>query len=98
MPPDRTEPYPIGWPCAHCADLVWTTSTGSRGSDEDSVYQGSSVFRGYWNRQDESARVHRYRRDALVTPVTSSGETTDGYVFLVIRDRMVKRRIPHRAG
>ena len=96
IPDDRTEPYPIGWPCAHCADLVLDSDQRPvAGTEEGLLYiSGPSVFQGYWNRPSESARafteidgVRWYNTGDVVRR-----DPTDGYVFLGRRDRMVKRR------
>jgi amino acid adenylation domain-containing protein len=96
IPPDRTEPYPIGWPCAHCADLVLDGQHRPvAAGDEGLLYiSGPSVFRGYWNRPEESARAFT---DIDGTRWYNTGDVvrqdaTDGYVFIGRRDRMVKRR------
>jgi acyl-CoA synthetase (AMP-forming)/AMP-acid ligase II len=96
IPDDRTEPYPIGWPCAHCADLVLDTDQQRVAPSEEGLLyiSGPSVFQGYWNRLPETERAFTeiggtrwYNTGDVVRR-----DAADGYVFLGRRDRMVKRR------
>ena len=59
IPEDRTEPYPIGWPCSHCAALVLDSDNlpVEAGAEGLLYIAGPSVFSGYWGRPQESAAV-----------------------------------------
>lgn len=94
--PDRTEPFPIGWPCTHCADLVLDGQQQPVAPGEEGLLyiSGPSVFQGYWNRPEESARAFAdidgkrwYNTGDVV-----KRDPSDGYLFVGRRDRMVKRR------
>lgn len=96
VPADRTEPYPIGVPCAHCDALVLLDDgTPAAPGEEGALYiAGDSVFQGYWNRPAENARAfkqidgRRYYDTGDVVRSDDRGE----FIFLGRRDRMVKRR------
>jgi amino acid adenylation domain-containing protein len=96
VPKDRTEPYPIGVPCAHCDALVLLDDGGvATPGQEGALYiAGDSVFQGYWNRPVENARAfkhidgRRYYDTGDVVRADAQGE----FIFLGRRDRMVKRR------
>jgi amino acid adenylation domain-containing protein len=96
VPADRTEPYPIGFACAHCDALVLRDDgTVAAPGQEGALYiAGDSVFQGYWNRPAENARAfkqidgRRYYDTGDVVRADERGE----YIFLGRRDRMVKRR------
>jgi acyl-coenzyme A synthetase/AMP-(fatty) acid ligase len=93
VPAERVEPYPIGTPCAHCEALVLGES-GSPGAEGLLLIRGDSVFQGYWNRPEETAKAFRdiegqrwYNTGDVVRP------DEDGNLgFHGRRDRMVKRR------
>jgi len=95
VPAARTEPYPIGQPCAHCSALVLDQALAPvRPGEEGLLYiAGASVFQGYWNRPAlndtafiECADRRWYNTGDIVR------ETPDGFVYVGRRDRMVKRR------
>ncbi len=96
IPEDRKEPYPIGWPCSHCSDLVLDeegvpVSTGEEGL----LYiAGPSVFGGYWGRSAESAAAFRERDGQrwYNTGDVVKQDPLEGYLYVGRRDRMVKRR------
>ena len=96
IPPDRTEPFPIGWPCTHCADLVLDGEQRPVASDDEGLLyiSGPSVFQGYWNRPDETARAFTEidGRRWYNTGDVVKRDSADGYLFVGRRDRMVKRR------
>jgi amino acid adenylation domain-containing protein len=95
IPEDRTEPYPIGQPCAHCDALV-LNDRGEPVRDEEEgllLIAGPGVFQGYWGRPDLDASAFRpidgrrwYSTGDIVR------RTPDGLLFVGRRDRMVKRR------
>lgn len=97
IPPDRTEPLPIGPACSHVATSIRHENgqEQAQGSEGELCVQGPPVMRGYWNRPERTAGAFHgpagddqswYRTGDIVR---DSGE---GYVFLGRRDRMVKRR------
>ena len=60
VPEDRTTPYPIGWPCAHCDAKVLDGEAGAEvapGAEGLLYIAGPSVFLGYWNRPELNARA-----------------------------------------
>jgi amino acid adenylation domain-containing protein len=96
IPIERTEPYPIGVPCSHCAAVVLDDEgeTAAPGSEGLLYIAGPSVFAGYWRRPQETATrfrdiggVHWYNTGDVVRD-----EHGDGFIYLGRRDRMVKRR------
>jgi amino acid adenylation domain-containing protein len=96
IPAERSEPYPIGAPCSHCAAVVLDDDGASvpRGAEGLLYIAGPSVFSGYWQQpQETSARfreidgVHWYNTGDVVRE--QSGE---GFLYVGRRDRMVKRR------
>lgn len=96
VPDERTEPYPIGWPCSHCAALVVDSDgTAVAAGEEGLLYiSGPSVFSGYWNRLQES-RAAFLERDGTRwynTGDVVKQEADNGFVYVGRRDRMVKRR------
>lgn len=96
IPVDRTEPYPIGDACSHCAALVLDENDQPVApGDEGMLYiAGPSVFRGYWNRPVENEQAF-LERDGVRWYCTGDVVQLDsqvGYVYLGRRDRMVKRR------
>jgi len=96
IPEGRSEPYPIGWPCSHCAALV-IDAEGRRveGGDEGLLYiSGPSVFIGYWNRLQETAAAFLDRDGArwYNTGDVVKQQGDEGLLYLGRRDRMVKRR------
>jgi len=96
IPDDRTQPYPIGWPCSHCAALVVDDNRDPVPvGDEGLLYiAGPSVFVGYWGREEESAACC-FERDGsrwYNTGDVVKQEASDGFIYVGRRDRMVKRR------
>ena len=95
IPEDRSEPYPIGWPCSHCAALVLDGDQAVEAGSEGLLYiSGPSVFSGYWGRPEESAAAFMDRDGArwynTGDVVKQSG--CDGFLYVGRRDRMIKRR------
>jgi len=96
VPPDRETPYPIGFPCAHCRDLVLDSDREEVPSGAEGLLyiSGPSVFGGYWNRPAENAAAF-LDRDGLRWYNTGDVVRWDpdgGYVYVGRKDRMVKRR------
>jgi amino acid adenylation domain-containing protein len=96
VPNDRTEPYPIGWPCSHCSALVLDDAGEPVGAEKDGLLYiaGPCVFDGYWGRPKETAaRFREYGgRRWYNTGDVVKQDAADGFVYLGRRDRMVKRR------
>ncbi|MCW5980491.1 MAG: amino acid adenylation domain-containing protein [Bryobacteraceae bacterium] len=96
VPEGRTDPYPIGAVCDHCEALV----LGEEGRPVEPGREGllhiagPAVFRGYWNRADESRDrfVERYGKRWYNTGDVVVERGREGFVYLGRRDRMVKRR------
>jgi amino acid adenylation domain-containing protein len=97
VPPERTEPYPIGKACSHLRTRV-IDEHGEEvlpGGEGELCVSGPAVMRGYWNLPEQSAQV--FLRDTSGLAWYRTGdivvEAADGnYVFVGRRDRMVKRR------
>jgi len=97
IPDDRTEPYPIGFPCSGDRAMVVDENDMEveRGAEGELVISGASVMREYWNlpeRTSESFLVDQsgvkwYRTGDVVRQLADGG-----YVYCGRRDRMVKRR------
>ena len=96
VPEHRTEPYPIGWPCSHCLDLVLDDDgTAVSAGEEGLLYiAGPAVFSGYWGRLEESASAFREQDGQrwYNTGDVVKQDPVGGYLYVGRRDRMVKRR------
>jgi amino acid adenylation domain-containing protein len=97
IPPDRTVPYPIGWPCSHCLALVLDEPDGqavAAGGEGLLYIAGPSLFQGYWNRPQENhdAFMERDGTRWYNTGDVVREDPADGFIYLGRRDRMVKRR------
>lgn len=96
VPDTRTDPYPIGWPCGHCAALVLDERGDDVAEGEEGLLfiSGAAVFRGYWGRTAESEARFIERNDArwYNTGDVVRATPDDGYLYVGRRDRMVKRR------
>ncbi|PYX72535.1 MAG: D-alanine--poly(phosphoribitol) ligase [Acidobacteria bacterium] len=95
IPPDRTQPYPIGWPCSHCAALVVDDAKVPVPKGEEGLLyiSGSSVFKGYWGQTGENPAF--FERDGqrwYNTGDVVKEDPADGFIYVGRRDRMVKRR------
>jgi acyl-coenzyme A synthetase/AMP-(fatty) acid ligase len=96
IPEERTEPFPIGWPCSHCdARVLDLEGTPVAAGEEGLLYIcGPSVFSGYWNRPVESDAAfleHSETRWYNTGDVVQQNDA-DGFIYVGRRDRMVKRR------
>ncbi len=95
IPPDRTEPYPIGFVCPHCEALVLDSPGGTevaRGEEGLLHIAGLSLFQGYWGRSHEGLFFERDGRRWYNTGDVVRETSNVGFVYLGRRDRMVKRR------
>jgi amino acid adenylation domain-containing protein len=96
VPESRSEPYPIGLPCAHYETRVIDGDGNdvAPGEEGELLVAGSGVMSGYWNLPEQNARAfleHDGRRWYRTGDVVVEGD--DGaYLFRGRRDRMVKRR------
>jgi amino acid adenylation domain-containing protein len=97
VPEDRTTPYPIGWPCAHCDTQVLDGDADAEvvpGTEGLLYVAGPSIFLGYWNRPEQNAHAfleldgRRWYNTGDVVRL----DRANGYIYLGRRDRMVKRR------
>jgi amino acid adenylation domain-containing protein len=97
IPPERTEPYPIGPACAHYRARVVDPEGNDVpfGSEGELVMAGPGVMAGYWNLAEQTSQcflvgadgVRWYKTGDLVVE-----EREAGYIFHGRRDRMVKKR------
>ena len=95
IPPDRTEPYPIGFVCPHCEALVLDAPAGVEvaSGDEGLLHiAGRSLFQGYWGRSDSELFFERDGRRWYNTGDVVRENPDVGFEYLGRRDRMVKRR------
>jgi amino acid adenylation domain-containing protein len=97
IPPDRTEPFPIGKVCSHLEARV-VDSVGddvARGAEGELVIAGPGVTQGYWGLDEQTRNAYLvdadgkkwYRTGDLVVE-----DPSDGYIYRGRRDRMVKKR------
>lgn len=93
VPEERTEPYPIGHPCGHCAVMVVDERNRPvpKGQPGLLCVAGPSVVSGYWGIDHDPRFFHHdgqrwYHTGDVVHP------SADGFLFGGRRDRMVKRR------
>ncbi len=96
VPDDRETPYPIGFPCSHCATVVLDGDGVEVPAGEEGLLyvSGPSVFEGYWNRPAENAKAFVVRDDVrwYNTGDVVRWDPAEGYLYAGRRDRMVKRR------
>ena len=97
VPDDRTDAYPIGFPCSGDRAMV-VDADGTEiasGVDGELVISGASVMREYWKLPDltnesflvDHSGVRWYRTGDVVRQLSDGA-----YVYQGRRDRMVKRR------
>lgn len=96
IPEDRSEPYPIGWPCPHCAAMVLDPEGQpvEAGAEGLLYIAGPSVFPGYWGRPNETAAAF-LERDGIRWYNTGDVVKqcgSEGFLYVGRRDRMIKRR------
>ncbi|MGC1187181.1 MAG: amino acid adenylation domain-containing protein [Candidatus Acidiferrales bacterium] len=96
VPDERTEPYPIGRACSHCAASVLGVDARpvAPGTEGVLYIAGESVFRGYWNRSKETAAAFLLRDGQrwYSTGDVVREDPDQGFIYVGRRDRMVKRR------
>jgi amino acid adenylation domain-containing protein len=97
VPPERTQPYPIGKVCSHLRGRVVDPDGRDvpPGEEGELVIAGPSVLMGYWNRPEQTAKAFLYSADGerwyRTGDVVYADESRD-FIFRGRRDRMVKRR------
>ena len=96
VPENRTQPYPIGFPCSHCRATVLSERGEPTGPGEEGLLHisGPSVFAGYWNRPTETAAAI-VERDGVRWYNTGDvvrWDDHEGYTYVGRKDRMVKRK------
>jgi len=97
IPPERTDPYPIGRVCPQLEAQVVAADGRpvGRGSEGELCIRGPNVMQGYWNLPEQTSRAffgddpreRWYRTGDLVVE-----EAGGVYRYLGRRDRMVKKR------
>jgi amino acid adenylation domain-containing protein len=95
IPPERTEPYPIGGVCPYCEGIVLDAFNGAvvpAGEEGLLHIAGASLFEGYWGRPTDDLFFERDGRRWYSTGDVVREVTGEGYVYVGRRDRMVKRR------
>jgi amino acid adenylation domain-containing protein len=97
IPEERTDPYPIGWACAHCKGAVLDDAGNlpvTRGAEGVLYIAGDSVFKGYWGRDQETSAAFRMRDGErwYSTGDVVREDPLHGFIYAGRRDRMVKRR------
>ena len=96
IPDDRTDPYPIGWPCSHCSAAVLDAEGEpvTPGKEGLLYIAGDCVFQGYWNRSSENSTAFRMRDGVrwYSTGDVVREDGAEGFTYVGRRDRMVKRR------
>jgi amino acid adenylation domain-containing protein len=97
IPPERTQPFPIGKVCAHLEAIVLDERghAVSRGAEGELCVAGAGVTQGYWNLPEQTAGAfvqtapgRRWYRTGDVVVEDADGD----YIYVGRRDRMVKRR------
>lgn len=95
IPPDRSEPYPIGEVCPYCEGIVLDAFNGALvppGEEGLLHIAGDSLFEGYWGRPTDDLFFERDGRRWYSTGDVVREVAGEGYVYVGRRDRMVKRR------
>lgn len=97
VPPERTQPYPIGKVCSHLRARVVDLEGRDvqRGEEGELVIAGPSVLLGYWGKPEQTGKAflpnsdgERWYRTGDVVYEDEQGD----FIFRGRRDRMVKRR------
>jgi amino acid adenylation domain-containing protein len=97
IPPDRTEPCPIGKVCSHYQERV-IDAAGKQvpdGAEGELCISGPGVMQGYWSLSELNDRV--FLVDADGTRWYRTGDIVErqpdgNFKFLGRRDRMIKKR------
>jgi amino acid adenylation domain-containing protein len=96
IPEERTTPFPIGLPCSHCSAMVLDgEGRVVQPGEEGLLYiAGPSVFSGYWGRGQETQAAFLERDGArwYNTGDLVKEDSSEGFLYVGRRDRMVKRR------
>lgn len=96
VPENRTQPYPIGFPCDHCRAMMLSERGEPTAPGEEGLLyiSGPAVFAGYWNRPDDTAAamVQRNGVSWYNTGDVVRWDDNEGFTYVGRRDRMVKRR------
>ena len=97
IPPDRSEPFPIGRACSGDRTRVVDTEGNevAAGEEGELLVSGGSVMAGYWNRPDRTAGAFVTEGEGTRWYGTGDLVREDGegeLVFTGRRDRMIKRR------
>jgi acyl-coenzyme A synthetase/AMP-(fatty) acid ligase len=97
IPPDRSEPYPIGQTCSHLESRVVDADGRDvpPGDEGELCICGPGVTSGYWGLDEQTRNAYFvaadgkrwYRTGDLVV-----ADATDGFIYRGRRDRMVKKR------
>jgi amino acid adenylation domain-containing protein len=97
IPEGRTEPFPIGFTCSK--DRAMVVDEDDRevklGEEGELLVSGGSVMRDYWNLPDRTKQAFFLSADATAwyrTGDVVKESSTEGFMFVGRRDRMVKRR------
>jgi acyl-coenzyme A synthetase/AMP-(fatty) acid ligase len=96
VPDDRDTPYPIGFPCSHCRALVLDANGQEVSPGEEGLLyiSGPPVFAGYWNCPVETSGAF-LERDGVQWYNTGDlvrWDSSEGFIYIGRRDRMIKRR------
>jgi amino acid adenylation domain-containing protein len=96
IPEERSEPYPIGYPCSHSEAMVLDEAGNPVGDEDEGLLYvaGPSVCAGYWNCPEQKATrfLERDGQRWYNTGDVVRFEPGAGYIYVGRRDRMVKRR------
>jgi amino acid adenylation domain-containing protein len=101
VPPDRTEPFPIGRACENTEVFALDEDGRLCGVGEvgELYVRGSTVMQGYWGRPEDTARVLRqnplqsqFRDPAYPTGDLVRLDENGDYLFLGRRDNQIKSR------
>jgi L-proline---[L-prolyl-carrier protein] ligase len=96
IPPDRTEPFPIGRVCSHLEAMVLDSGGEPvpEGQEGELCIRGAGVTSGYWNLPEQTSRAFLERSDGrwYRTGDLVAAEPGGDLRFLGRNDRMVKKR------
>lgn len=91
---DRNKPLSIGWPCSHCETIIVNENNQpvELGGSGLLCVSGPSVIEGYWNSAEQMVkRIFEFEGKRWYNTGDVVRTSSEGYVFLGRRDRMVKR-------
>ena len=104
IPADRTDPFPIGFVCAHLEAVVVDENGNDvkRGERGELCIRGASVTPGYWNLPEQTENAYLKKGPHAVAPGAGDRWYRTGdivteaaagnYTYAGRRDRMVKKR------